>query len=109
MATLYPIKFKPIIKERVWGGAQLSQLLNKPKTGENPTGESWELSGVQGDVSVVANGYLKENDINELVETYLGEITGDAIYERFGVEIDFKVFGETERGVSNIGRVLIQF
>ena len=72
MATLYPLKFKPIIKERVWGGDQLSQLLNKPKTGEKPTGESWELSGVQGDVSVVDNGYLKENYINEMLETYLG-------------------------------------
>lgn len=101
MATLYPLKFKPIIKERVWGGDQLSQLLNKPKTGEKPTGESWELSGVQGDVSVVANGYLKENDINELVETYLGEITGDAIYEKYGVEFPILIkYLDIQQGLS---------
>jgi mannose-6-phosphate isomerase len=86
MATLYPLKFKPIVKERVWGGDQLIKLLGKPYSGNNPVGESWELSGLHGDTSVIKNGFLKKNDINEIVETYLGDITGDAIYDRFGMD-----------------------
>jgi mannose-6-phosphate isomerase len=66
MTNLYPLKFKPILKERVWGG------------------EVWQISGIEGETSLVSNGFLKENSINELVETYLGELTGDAIYESFG-------------------------
>ncbi|OJV23441.1 MAG: hypothetical protein BGO30_09140 [Bacteroidetes bacterium 41-46] len=66
MTNLYPLKFKPILKERVWGG------------------EVWQISGIEGENSLVSNGFLKENSINELVETYLGELTGDAIYESFG-------------------------
>lgn len=44
----------------------------------------WQISGIEGETSLVSNGFLKENSINELVETYLGELTGDAIYESFG-------------------------
>ncbi len=66
MTNLYPLKFKPILKERVWGG------------------EVWQISGIEGDISLVSNGFLKDNTINELIETYLGELTGDSIYESFG-------------------------
>lgn len=86
MTKLYPLKFNPILKERVWGGDKLTTLLNKKNSGENPIGESWELSGVQDDISVISNGFLEGNDINDLVETYLGDLTGDAIYERYGNE-----------------------
>ncbi|MFA5850383.1 MAG: type I phosphomannose isomerase catalytic subunit [Bacteroidales bacterium] len=86
MTNLYPIKFKPILKERVWGGVSLVKYLNKKTSGSKPIGESWEISGVQGDVSVASTGFLKGNDINEVIETYLGEFVGDAIYEKFGNE-----------------------
>ena len=86
MTNLYPIKFKPILKERVWGGVSLVKYFNKQNTGSKPLGESWEISGVQGDVSVASTGFLKGNDINEIIETYLGEFVGDAIYEKFGNE-----------------------
>ncbi len=86
MTNLYPIKFDPILKERVWGGVSLVKSFNKKMSGKKPVGESWEISGVQGDISVVSNGFLKGNDINEITETYLGEFVGDAIYEKFGNE-----------------------
>lgn len=86
MTKLYPLKFNPILKERVWGGNKLTNILGKKAIGNNPIGESWELSGVQDDISIVSNGFLAGNDINDLVETYLGDITGDAIYERYGNE-----------------------
>lgn len=86
MTKLYPLKFEPILKERVWGGDKLTSLLGKKSIGTAPIGESWELSGVQDDNSIVSNGFLAGNQINELVETYLGDLTGDAIYERYGNE-----------------------
>jgi mannose-6-phosphate isomerase len=86
MNELYPIKFNPIIKDKVWGGNNLSKLYNKQQNALPNIGESWEVSGVQGDLSVVANGFLAGNNIEELIEVYMGDITGDAIYEKFGNE-----------------------
>ncbi|MFA6335037.1 MAG: type I phosphomannose isomerase catalytic subunit [Bacteroidales bacterium] len=86
MKNLYPIKFYPILKERVWGGITLVKSYNKQTTSSKPIGESWEISGVQGDISLISNGFLKGNDINEIIETYLGEVVGDEIYEKFGNE-----------------------
>jgi mannose-6-phosphate isomerase len=82
---LYPLKFKPIIKERIWGGNKLNTVLGKSlKTGK--AGESWELSAVQGDISVVANGFLKNNSLEEIIEIYMGELVGDKVYEQYGIE-----------------------
>ena len=53
--NLYPLKFNPILKERLWGGTKLKDVLGKPIENDI-TGESWELSAVKGDVSIVANG-----------------------------------------------------
>ena len=49
---LYPLQFEPILKERIWGGTKLKTFLNKPII-SNITGESWEISTVENDVSVV--------------------------------------------------------
>lgn len=84
---LYPLKFEPIYKERIWGGNKLSDKFNRICPADKPIGESWELSGVEGDVSVVSNGYLAGNNINELIEVYMGELVGDRIYNRFGEEL----------------------
>ena len=82
---LYPLKFIPIPKERLWGGKKLSTVLEKPFTGEN-IGESWELSGVDGDVSVVENGSLAGQSLSDLINTYKGQLLGEKVYERFGTE-----------------------
>lgn len=83
---LYPIKFKPILKEKIWGGQKLSTFLNKDISHLPNCGESWEISGVPGDVSVVANGFLEGNSLEELIEVYMGELVGDRVYEKFGFE-----------------------
>ncbi len=83
---LYPLKFQPIFKERIWGGSKLKSVLNKDIGDAENIGESWELSGVGGDVSVVANGFLKGNTINELLEVYMSELVGDKVFEKFGSE-----------------------
>lgn len=79
----YPLQFAPILKERIWGGEKLKTILNKPIT-SSITGESWELSTVEGDVSVVANGILKGKSLMELIDEIPNEILGTKVYERFG-------------------------
>lgn len=86
---LYPVKFVPRLKERLWGG---KELLAKAKAGkaanidpQKAYGESWELSAVAGDVSVVANGFLKRNNLEEIIEVYMGNLVGDKIYDRYGL------------------------
>jgi mannose-6-phosphate isomerase len=86
MMKLYPLKFKPVFKEIVWGGSRLYAILNKNVAADKHIGESWELSGVKGNLSVVANGYLKGNNIQELIEVYMGELVGEKVYEQFGQE-----------------------
>ena len=82
---LYPLKFEPICLEKIWGGNRLKTLLGKKYNTKN-CGESWEISGVEGNISVVANGFLKGNDLSELIEIYMGDLVGDKIYEQFGIE-----------------------
>lgn len=79
---LYPLKFYPILKEKVWGGAKLSKLYKKGD-GKN-IGESWELSGVAENVSKVANGPLDETSLTTLIEEYKGELVGEKVYKAFG-------------------------
>ncbi|MDX1326062.1 MAG: type I phosphomannose isomerase catalytic subunit [Arenibacter sp.] len=83
--SLYPLKFKPILKERLWGGTKLKQVLGK-EISSDITGESWELSGVNGDVSIVANGELKGVSLQELIEKYPEDLLGKGVLERFGRE-----------------------
>ena len=80
---LYPLQFEPILKERIWGGKQLNTLLNKPITSEI-TGESWELSAVEGAVSVVSSGAFKGISLTEIIEKFPEELLGTAVYKRFG-------------------------
>lgn len=84
---LYPLKFVPQFKERIWGGDKLRTILKKNVPREIvKCGESWEISAVQDSVSEVANGYLAGNTLEELIEVYMGELVGDSVYEKFGVE-----------------------
>jgi mannose-6-phosphate isomerase len=86
MTELYPIRFEPILKEKVWGGNKLVNKFGKIATNDLPPGESWEISGLPGDESIVANGFLAGNNLNELLEVYMGDLTGDSVYEKFGDE-----------------------
>ena len=83
---LYPLKFRPRPKERIWGGRRLSEKLGKRLPRERTIGESWEISGLDGDVSVVGNGILAGNNLEELIEVYMGDLVGDKIYEKFGLQ-----------------------
>ena len=81
----YPLQFEPIFKERIWGGNKLKTDLNKAITSEI-TGESWEISTVPNDVSIVSNGDYLGKNLNELIADYPKEILGSSIYNKFGLE-----------------------
>jgi len=81
--SLYPIKFKPILKERIWGGNKLKTLLNKDTVHET-IGESWELSDVEGDTSIVSNGAFKGKSLKDLLKSYKEQLIGHKVYEQFG-------------------------
>jgi mannose-6-phosphate isomerase len=83
MNRLYPLKFKPIIKDKIWGGTRLKNILNKKCKTDN-AGESWEISGYPGDISRVKNGFLTGNSLEELIEVYMGDLVGDSVFEKFG-------------------------
>ncbi|RCH54188.1 mannose-6-phosphate isomerase [Mucilaginibacter hurinus] len=84
MSTLYPLKFKTIYKDKIWGGQKIKTYLNKD-FGDLPNcGETWEISGVPSDVSVVANGELQGKSLPSLIGEFKGELVGEKVYSRFG-------------------------
>jgi mannose-6-phosphate isomerase len=86
MPGLYPLKFKPVCLEKIWGGNRLKTLLNKDFSPMSNCGESWEISAVEDHISEVKNGYLQGNNLTELIEIYMGDLVGDAIFKKYGVE-----------------------
>ncbi|MDR1552584.1 MAG: class I mannose-6-phosphate isomerase [Prevotellaceae bacterium] len=81
---LYPLKFQPIYKTYVWGGKKLAEL--KKNKNIKQISESWELSAVSGNISIVANGFLAGNNLQDLIEIYMGDLVGESVYERYGIE-----------------------
>ncbi|UPT70100.1 MAG: class I mannose-6-phosphate isomerase [Flavobacterium sp. JAD_PAG50586_2] len=80
---LYPLQFEPILKERIWGGTKLKTFLNKPITSEI-TGESWEISTVENDVSVITNGLFKGKSLNDLINEFPEAVLGTKVHQQFG-------------------------
>ena len=75
---LYPLLFRPIFKDRIWGGRELERLYAKKIPAGQPVGESWEISDRPGDASVIANGPLAGKDLRWLMEHHAAEILGGA-------------------------------
>lgn len=83
--NFYPLTFIPIFKERIWGGTKLKDYLNKSFDG-NQIGESWELSTVENDVSVIADGDFAGMNLKEVIEKFPKEILGSKSIEKYGLE-----------------------
>lgn len=86
---MYPIKLKPILKQHIWGGEALlhikkGQGLRVDKT--KVYGESWDVSGIEKNISVISNGFLKGNNLQEAIEVYMGELVGDSVFEQYGLD-----------------------
>ena len=79
----YPLRFYPILKDRIWGGTLLKDILDKPVT-STTTGESWEISAVEGDVSVASNGIFKDLPLTEIIRQFPEQLLGKSVYKRFG-------------------------
>ena len=94
---LYPLKFSPILKDKIWGGTKLKTIFGKDAETDK-LGESWELSGYEGDESVVTNGILAGNNLTELIEIYMGELIGDKIFDEYGLSFPllFKLIDANE-------------
>jgi mannose-6-phosphate isomerase len=101
MSELYPLKFETVLKEKVWGGNALVSRFNKKANGSDHIGESWELSAIADEQSIISNGFLAGNNIEELIEVYMGDITGDQVYEKFGNEFPLLIkFIEAQEDLS---------
>ncbi|MBQ4822855.1 type I phosphomannose isomerase catalytic subunit [Aquimarina sp. MMG016] len=81
--SLYILKFAPILKEKIWGGSKLTDLLHKDSE-SSLVGESWEISDVDGDCSVVSIGHLQGKTLRELLLQYKEDLVGVKNFKRFG-------------------------
>ena len=84
-SALYPLKFLPMYKNVVWGGNRLKAYGFNYEPLPN-CGELWALSAVKGHESIISNGFLSENTINEAIEIYMGDLVGDKVYNRYGTD-----------------------
>ena len=73
---LYPLKFNPILKQRLWGGDSLGDHV----------GEAWIVSDMEGSESVVSEGFLADNDLPDILETYMGDLVGDKVFDWFNLQ-----------------------
>ncbi|MDY0101745.1 MAG: mannose-6-phosphate isomerase [Lentimicrobium sp.] len=89
--VLYPLKFKPVLKDKIWGGDKIKTVLGIDYSPLPNCGEAWVLSGVDNNQTDIVNGFLAGNELNELVEIYMGDLVGDGVYERFGDEFPILV------------------
>ena len=83
MLQPYPLKFNPILKTVLWGGTKIRAVKHIESKSDN-VGESWELSGVPGSVSVISNGLYKGWTIQELLDKYGDAVLGQKIHKKFG-------------------------
>ena len=78
-------KFEPLLKQTLWGGDKIIPFKHLNEKQEN-VGESWEISGVKDNETIVSEGPEKGKSLNELVREQKGQLVGEANYERFGDE-----------------------
>lgn len=86
MPELYPLKFQTIFKEKIWGGQKINTVLGKDYGNLENCGETWELSGVDGNVSLVSNGNLKGLGLDKILKDYGKNVLGKKIHQHFGNE-----------------------
>lgn len=88
---LYPLKFKPVFKDKIWGGNKIKEQLGLDFSPLPNCGEAWMLSGVSECQTVIANGFLEGNDLNEVLEIYMDELVGEKVYADYRNEFPILV------------------
>ena len=91
MTALYPLKFRTIFKDKIWGGDKIMTVLGKNYSPLPNCGETWEISGVEGNLSKVKEGELKGCDLVSLIDTYREQLVGKKVFDRFGLEFPLLV------------------
>jgi len=86
MNELYPIKFIPIFKEKIWGGKKISNTLLKRNNKISKTGESWEISSVENNLSIIENGIYAGKNIIEIIDLFKDKLLGNSNIKKFGYE-----------------------
>ncbi|GAB3888031.1 type I phosphomannose isomerase catalytic subunit [Spirosoma agri] len=81
---LYPLTFETIFKDKIWGGQKINTILGKDFSPLPNCGETWEVSDVEGNVSVVKEGSLQGKTLRDLVAQYKGELVGEHVYAKYG-------------------------
>ena len=84
MNQLYPLKFSPLFKDKVWGGQKIRTKMELDFSPLPNCGEAWVISGVPGNQTRISNGFLKDNELNELIEVYMDELVGEEVFAKFG-------------------------
>lgn len=88
---LYPLKFQPILKTKIWGGNRLVKEYSKYPDPEEEIdishiGESWEIVDLGDDSSIISNGFLEGNSLFDILETYLGDLVGDKVFDMYNLQ-----------------------
>ena len=83
-SVLYPFKFKPIFKDKIWGGRKIKEVLGMDYGALPNCGEMWLLSGLWEEQSQIANGDFEGDEINDLVETFMGDLVGESVFDKYG-------------------------
>lgn len=91
MNKLYPLKFKPGFRDKIWGGQKIRNVLGMDFGNLPNCGEAWVLSGVKDNETIVADGFLEGNELNELVEIYMDDLVGEKVYEKYHNEFPILV------------------
>ncbi len=86
MSDLYPLKFTPHFKEKLWGGQKIKTILGKDFGDLDNCGETWELSGIEGNISKISNGKHEGRLLTDLIAEYPEQVLGKSVFQQFGVE-----------------------
>lgn len=87
----YPLKFKTIYKDKIWGGQKVKTFLGKDFSPLSNCGETWELSGVSGNISEISNGNFAGKKLNELIAELKANLVGQRIFDQFGEDFPLLV------------------
>ena len=81
---MYPLKFKKVFKEKIWGSRKFETLLGMELPLDKNIGESWEVSSHKNGMSIVENGKLEGQSLENLLKEYKEKLVGKAVYEKYG-------------------------
>lgn len=97
--SLYPLKFMPLFKDKIWGGSKIKDIVGIDYSPLERCGELWVLSGIEGDETIIENGFLAECTLSEVIDMYMDELLGEKCYNEFGEDFPllFKIIDAKEK------------